>query len=134
MESADCNADMIWPQVGLPKHRRSARRAKMHPNLSSLLPVADIEFGRSFCAKMYLLEEGNNAEHRTGSPLTLATMTGAYGIGIGGHFDTQSTAGAMRSSRHSTTPSLIMCSEDYRERLSERPPKLPSTFALALAP
>src|SRR5215467_770966 len=111
MESADCNADMVWPQVGLPKHRRSARRAKMRPNLSSLLPVADIEFGRSFCANMFLLEEGNNAEHRTGSPLALATMAGAHGIGIGGNSDAQGTTRAMRSSCHSTTPSLIRCSE-----------------------
>jgi len=133
MKSTDCNANMVWPQVGFPKHRRSASRAKMHPNLSSLLPVADIDFGWSSCAKMFLLEEGNNAEHRTGSPLTLATMAGAYGIGIGGHFDTQSTAGAMRSSRHSTTPSLIMCSETKGAAV-KRPPKLPSTWTPALAP
>jgi hypothetical protein len=55
----------------------------MHPNLSSLLPIADIYFGRSFSANVFLLEEGNNAEHRAGSPLALATMAGAYGIGIG---------------------------------------------------
>src|SRR5215469_17538461 len=71
MKSTDCNADMVWPQVGLPKHRRSARRAKMHPNLSSLLPVAEIDVGRSFGANMFLLVKGTNAEHRASSPLTL---------------------------------------------------------------
>src|SRR5215469_8665399 len=101
MESADCNADMVWPQVGLPKHRRSARRAKMHPNLSSFLPVADIDVGRSFGANMFLLVEGTNAEHRTGPPLTLATMADAYNIRIGGYLDTQGTTRAMRGSRHS---------------------------------
>src|SRR5215510_15030620 len=106
MESTDCNADMVWPQVGLPKHRRSARRAKMHPNLSSFLPVADIDVGRSFGANMFLLVEGTNAEHRTGSPLTLATMAGAYNIRIGGYFDAQGTTRAMRDPRHSTPPSL----------------------------
>jgi hypothetical protein len=69
MKSTDCNANMVWPQVGFPKHCRSARRAKMHPNLSSLLPVADIDVGRSFGANMFLLVEGNNAEQGTGSPL-----------------------------------------------------------------
>jgi hypothetical protein len=105
MKSTDCNADMVWPQVGLPKHRRSARRAKMRPNLSSFLPVADIDFGWPFDANMLLLEKGNNAEHRAGSPLTLATMADAYNIRIGGYLDTQGTATAMRGSRHGT-PSL----------------------------
>ena len=63
----------------------------MHPDLSSLLPVADIDFGRSIRANMLPLEQGNNAEHRAGPPLTLATMARAYAIGIGGHFDTQGT-------------------------------------------
>src|SRR5262245_30425932 len=103
MKSTDGNADAIWPNVGLPKHRRSACRAKMHPNLSSLLSVADIDVGRSFCAKMFLLEKGTHAEHRTGSPLTLATMADAYNIRIGGYFDTQGTATAMRGSRHKCT-------------------------------
>jgi hypothetical protein len=85
MKGTDGNADMVWPQVGLPKHRRSACRAKMHPDLSPLLPVADIDVGRSFGANMFLLVEGTNAEHRTGSPLTLATMAGAYNIRIGGY-------------------------------------------------
>src|SRR6516165_7920037 len=105
MKSTDCNADMVWPQVGLPKHRRSARRAKMHPNLSSLLPGADIDVGRSFGANMFLLVEGSNAEHRTGSPLTLATMADADGIGISGYLDMQGTATVMRGSRHSSPPS-----------------------------
>src|SRR6516162_11242506 len=104
-KSTDCDTDMVRPQVGLPKHRRSARRAEMHPNLSPLLPVADIDVGRSFGANMFLLEEGSNAEHRTGSPLTLATMADAYNIRIGGYFDTQGTGTAMRSSRHSSPPS-----------------------------
>jgi hypothetical protein len=104
MKSTDCNADMVWPQVGFPKHRRSARRAKMHPNLSSLLPVADIDVGRSFGANMPLLEKGNNAEHRAGSPLTLATMAGAYSIRIGGYFNPQCTATAVRVSRHGAPP------------------------------
>jgi len=99
MKNTDGNADMVWPQVGLPKHRRSARRAKMHPNLSSLLPVADIDVGRSFRANMFLPVEGSNAEHRTGSPLTLATMAGAYNIRIGGYFDAQGTTRAMSGSR-----------------------------------
>src|SRR6516162_11368279 len=100
MKSTDGNADMVWPQVGLPKHRRSARRAEMRPYFSSLLPVADIDFGRSLGAKMFPLEEGSDAEHRAGSPLTLATMADGYGIGIGGCFDTQGTAAAMRGFRH----------------------------------
>src|SRR6516164_3862461 len=95
MKSTDCNADMVWPQVGLPKHGRSTRRAKMHPNLSSFLPIADIDVGRSLGANMFLLEKGTHAEHRTGSPLTLATMADAYNIRIGGYFDTQGTATAM---------------------------------------
>src|SRR5215831_11475096 len=104
MKSTDDNADTIWPNVGLPKHRRSARRAKMHPNLSSLLPVADIDVGRSFGANMFLLVEGTNAEHRTGPPLTLATMADAYNIRIGGYLDTQGTATAMRGSSHNAPP------------------------------
>src|SRR5215471_19634142 len=86
IKSTDCNTDIIRPQVGFPKHRRSARRAKVHPNLSSLLPVADIDVGRSLGANMCLLVEGSDAEHRTGSPLTLATMAHAYNIRIGGYF------------------------------------------------
>jgi hypothetical protein len=104
MKSTDGNADTIWPNVGLPKHRRSARRTKMHPNLSSLLPVAEIDVGRSFGANMFLLEKGTHAEHRTGSPLTLATMADAYNIRIGGYFDTQGTATATCGSRHITLP------------------------------
>jgi hypothetical protein len=72
----------------------------MHLDLSTLLPVADIDFGRSLGANMFFFEEGTDAEHRTGSPLTLATMAGGHGIGIGGHFDTQGTARTMRGSRH----------------------------------
>src|SRR5215472_13618310 len=105
MKSTDCNADMVWPNVGLPKHRRSARRAEMHPYFSSLLPVADIDVGRSFGANMFLLVEGTNAEQRTGPPLTLATMADAYNIRIGGYFDAQGTTRAMCSSRHSSPPS-----------------------------
>src|SRR6516165_2541006 len=105
MKSTDGNADTIWPSVGLPKHRRSARRAKMRPNLSPLLPVADVDVGRSFSANVFPLEEGSNAEHRTGSPLTLATMADAYNIRIGGYLDTQGTTRAMRGSRHSSPPS-----------------------------
>jgi hypothetical protein len=96
---------MVWPQVSLPKHRRSACRAEMHPDLSPLLSVADIDFGWSIRVNMRPLEKSNNAEHRAGPPLTLATMAGAYGIGIGRHFDTQATTGTMRGSRHSTPPS-----------------------------
>jgi hypothetical protein len=55
------------------------------------LPVADIDFGRPLGANQFLLKEGSNAEHRAGSPLTLAAMAGGYGIGIGGYFDTQGT-------------------------------------------
>jgi hypothetical protein len=63
----------------------------MHPDLSPLLPVTDIDFGGSIGANMLPLEKGTNAEHRTGPPLTLATMAGYDGIGIGGNFDTQGT-------------------------------------------
>src|SRR6516225_6678311 len=119
MKSTDCNADTIWPNVGLPKHRRSARRAEMHPYFSSVLPVADIDVGRSFGANMFLLVEGTNAEHRTGSSLTLATMADAYNIRIGGYFDTQGTTRAMRSSSHSA-PSLSRHNKTTEERLSER--------------
>jgi hypothetical protein len=104
MKSTDGNADSIWPNVGLPKHRRSARRAEMRPYFSSLLPVADIDFGRSLGANMILLEKGTHAEHRTGCPLALATMADAYNIRIGGYFDAQGTTRAMRSSRHITSP------------------------------
>src|SRR5215831_7917336 len=103
MKSTDCNADATWPNVSLPKHRRSARRAEIRPYFSSLLPVADIDVGRSFGANMFLFVEGTDAEHRTGSPLTLATMADAYNIRIGGYFDAQGTTRAMRGSgsRHS---------------------------------
>ena len=67
----------------------------MHSELSPLLPITDKDFGRSF---------GTN-EHRTGSPLTLAAMAGDDSIRIGGYFDTQGTARAMRGSRHGTSPS-----------------------------
>src|SRR6516164_5943649 len=126
MKSTDGNADMVWPQVGLPKHRRSARRAEMRPYFSSLLPVADIDVGRSLGANTFPLEEGSDAEHRTGSPLTLATMADAYNIRIGGYFDTQGTATAMRSSLHSA-PSLPRHSETTRGRASE-PPGTVSTW------
>ena len=106
IKSTDGNTDLVWPQVGLPKHRRSACRAEMHPDLSPLLSVADIDLGWSIGANMLPLEKGNNAEHRAGPPLTLATMAGAYGIGIAGHLDTQGTTGTMRGSRHNY-PSVI---------------------------
>jgi hypothetical protein len=73
----------------------------MHLDLSPLLPAADIDFGRSFGANMFPLVKGTNAEHRAGPPLTLATMTGDDGIGIGGCFGTQGTATAMCGFRHS---------------------------------
>src|SRR5215471_2022473 len=120
IKRTDCNTDMIRPQVGFPKHRRSACRAEMHSNLSSLLPVADIDFGRSLGANLFLLKEGSNAEHRAGSPLTLATMAGGYGIGIGGCFDTQGTATAMRGSRHKC-PSIIRLGQTTRGPASKRP-------------
>jgi hypothetical protein len=88
----------------------------MHSDLSSLLPVADIDFGGAFGANMFLLEKGNNAEHRAGSPLTLATMADAYSIRIGGYFDAQGTTRAMRGSGHSTPP-LSKPSEDYRRTI-----------------
>jgi hypothetical protein len=34
-----------------------------------------------------ILEKGTDAEHRTGSPLTLATMADTHNIRIGGYFD-----------------------------------------------
>src|SRR5262245_52645509 len=108
MESADCNAGMVWPQVGLPEHRCSACRAKMHSELSSLLPVADIDFGRSFGANVFLLEVRTYSEHGAGSPLTLAAMAGDDRIRIGGYFGTQGTAGAMRGSRHGSPPSSVI--------------------------
>jgi len=112
MKSTDGNTDMVWPQVGLPEHCRSECRAKMRCDLSSLLPIADIDFGRSFGANMFLLEVGTDAEHRTGSPLTLPAVAGDYGIGIGGYFDTQSTARAMSGSRHN--PLRQQVRRDYR--------------------
>jgi|SRR6516225_6798528 len=120
MKSTDGNADTIWPNVGLPKHRRPACRAKMHPYFSFLLPVADIDFGRPYGANMFLLVEGDSGERRTGSPLTLATMADAYKIGIGGYLDTQGTARAMRGSSHSD-PSLSGHNETTEGWLSERP-------------
>jgi hypothetical protein len=108
MESADSNADVVWPQVGIPEHRRSARQAEVLSELSSLLPIADIDFGVPFGVNMLPLEVGTNAEHRAGSPLTLAAMAGDHGIGIGVYFDTQGTATAMRGSRHSTPPSWLV--------------------------
>jgi len=101
IKSTDGNTDVVWPQVGLPKHRRSACRAEMHLDLSPLLSVADIHFGWLFGANTFPLENGTDAEHRARPPLTLATMAGGYSIGIGGCFDTQGTATAMRGSRHS---------------------------------
>jgi hypothetical protein len=65
-------------------------------------------------------EKGNNAEHRASSPLTLATVADAYGIGIGGCFDTQGTATAMRDSCHRTPP-LVRCTETTRRLFLERP-------------
>ena len=103
-ESTDGNADMVWPQVGIPEHRRSACRAEVLSELSSLLPIADIDFGRPFGVNMLPLEVGTHAEHRAGSPLTLATMADAYNIRIGGYFDTQGTATAMRGSSHNAPP------------------------------
>src|SRR5262247_3098620 len=106
MESADCNAGILWPQVGLPEHRCSACRAKMHSELSSLLPVADIDFGRSFGANVFLLEVRPYSEHGAGSPLTLAAMAGDDRIRIGGYFDTHGSAGARRGSPQGTPPSF----------------------------
>jgi len=113
MKSTDCNDDMVWPQVGFPKHRRSACWAEMRPDLSPLLPVTDIDFGGALGANMLPLEIGTNAEHRTGSPLTLATMADAYNIRIGGYFDTQGAATAMRGSSHNAPP-LSRNRRDYR--------------------
>src|SRR6516162_1970829 len=107
MKSTDCNADMVRPQIGFPKHCRSACRAEMHLDLSTLLPVAYIDFGRSLGPNMFPLENGTDAEHRARPPLTLATMAGGYGIGIGGHLDPQGTAAATRGFRHRTPPSSI---------------------------
>ena len=104
MKSTDGNADTIWPNVGVPKHRRSARRAEMHPYFSSVLPVADIDFGWSLGANILPLEISTNAKHQAGAPLTLATMADADGIGISGYLDTQGTATAMRGSSHNAPP------------------------------
>jgi hypothetical protein len=92
----------------------------MHSDLSSLLTVTDIDSGRAFGANMFPLEIGTDAENRPGTPLTFATMAGDDDIGIGGRFDAQGTATAMRGSRHSA-PSLSRHSETTGERLSERP-------------
>jgi hypothetical protein len=59
----------------------------MHPELSPLLPITDIDFEGAFGANMLPLEKGTHAEHRAGAPLTLAAMAGDDGIGIGGYFD-----------------------------------------------
>src|SRR5215472_18370812 len=100
MESADSNADVVRPQVGIPEHCRSTCRAEVLSELSSLLPIADIDFGRPFGVNMLPLEVGTHAEHRAGSPLTLTAMAGDDGIGIGGNFDAQGTTRARRGSRH----------------------------------
>jgi len=89
MKSTDCNTDVVRPQVGLPEHRRSACWAKMHPDLSPLLPVAHIDFGWPFGVNIFPLEKRTDAEHRARPPLTLATMADAYDIGLGGCLDTQ---------------------------------------------
>src|SRR5215469_6924557 len=112
MKSADSNADMVWPQVGIPEHCRSACRAEVLSQLSSLLTIADIDFGGPFGVNMLPLEVCTNAEHRAGSPLTLAAMAGDHCIGIGGYFDTQGTATAMGGSRHDTLP--YQAQRDYR--------------------
>ena len=59
----------------------------MLPELSSLLPVADIDFRGALGANMLPLEIGTDTENRPGTPLTLATVAGDDGIGIGGCFD-----------------------------------------------
>ena len=116
MKSTDGNTDTIWPNVGLPKHRRSARRTKMHPDLSPLLPVTDIDFGWAFGANIFLLVESTNAEHRTGSPQTLATMADAYNIRIGGHF------GGLTLTASSRSPPCLLrlphCEQTSRRRHS----------------
>ena len=104
MESTDCYAHMVWPQVGLPEHCRSACRAEVISDLSPLLPVTDIDFGGAFGVNMLPLEVGTHAKHRACSPLTLAAMASDHGIGIGGYFDTQGTATAMRGSSHNASP------------------------------
>ena len=119
MKAADCYADVVRPQVGIPEHCGSTRRAEVLSELSSLLPIADIDVGRSFGANMLPLEVGTHAEHRAGSPLTLAAMAGDDGIRIGGDFDTQGTATAMRGSRHGTPPSSGGTSLQERRRVSE---------------
>src|SRR5215831_15132383 len=111
-ESTDGNADMVWPQVGIPEHCRSACWAEVLSELSSLLPIADIDFGRPFGVNMLPLEVGTHAEHRAGSPLTLAAMAGDDGIRIGGYFDAQGTTRAMRGSRH--RPLRHQVQRDYR--------------------
>jgi hypothetical protein len=62
--------------------------------LSSFLTVADIDLVRSFGANMLFLVVCADAEYRAGPPLTLATMAGDDGFGIGRYFDTQGAAAA----------------------------------------
>jgi hypothetical protein len=119
MKSADCNADIIWPQVGLPEHRCSTRRAKVHSEPSSLLPIADIDFGRSFGANFFLFEVGTNPEHRTGSALTLSTMAGDDSLRIGGYYDAKHRRNNVQFS--SWYPSVIRRGESTGGRASERP-------------
>jgi len=126
MESADSNTDVIRPQVGIPEHCRSTRRAEVLSQLSSLLPIADIDFGGPFGVNMLLLEVCTNAEDRAGSPLTLAAMARDHGIGIGRYFDTQGTATAMGGSRHDTPP-LSGAARLQGSGCQSDPPKLPST-------
>jgi hypothetical protein len=102
---------MFWPQVGLPEHCRSACRAKMRSDLSSFLPITDIDFGGSFGANMFLLEVGTDAEHRTGSPHSPQWQATT----ASGSADTSTRKApqeAMRSSRHSTLRHQV--GRDYR--------------------
>jgi hypothetical protein len=57
MKSTDGKTDVVGPQVSLPKHRRSACQPEMHPDLSPLLSVADIDFGWSIRANMLRLKK-----------------------------------------------------------------------------
>src|SRR5690349_13787325 len=100
----------------------------MHSKLSSLLPLADVDFRRSFSANMLLLEIGTDAENRTSSPLTLATVASDDSIRIGGRFDAQGTARAMRGSRHGTPPSSSWVRLQKHERDSDSLTARPAHF------
>ena len=69
------------------------------------LAAKDVEQGVLFVKEIGTRLRRDGAEHRSGSPLTRATMADAYNSRVGGYFDAHGTTRAMRGSRHSSPPS-----------------------------